>query len=98
MKQVNQKTVKNQTGLRDLQDKAIHSTYSSNDHEKTAKNWTVEPEHSAKSDRLERAVRKVNHEDSSYDHEETSEFSGNQKPWNTPYNQWWQIQLWYLSE
>ena len=45
-----------------------------------AKNLTVEPEHSAKSDRLERAVRKVNHEDSSYDHEETSEFSGNQKP------------------
>ena len=34
----NQKTVKNQTGLRDLQDKAIHSTYSSNDHEKTPKN------------------------------------------------------------
>jgi len=33
----NQKTVKNQTGLRDLQDKAIHSTYSSNDHEKMAK-------------------------------------------------------------
>ena len=80
MKQVNQKTVKNQTGLRDLQDEAIHQTYSSNYHEKTAKNLTVEPEHSAKSDRLERAVRKVNHEDSSYDHEETSEFSGNQKP------------------
>ena len=78
---MNQKTVKNQTGLRDLQDEAIHQTYSSNDHEKTAKNLTVEPEHSAKSDRLERAVRKVNHEeDSSYSQEETSEFSGNQKP------------------
>ena len=43
--------------------------------------------------------KRGNHEeDSSYIPEETSELSGNQRQWYTQYNQWWQIQLWHLSE